>query len=386
VIRRGPAVLPVLLATLLSGCYTRADVEHPGPQPWYFRALPYPTYDHDEGFAGHLLVGWRHPGNRRPAPVSLATGIDARIAASGTRGLLFMYDAPGQWTNWRLLAVAGAERLRRVPFYGAGNQAAIVDSLPTEYYRYALLRTTLAVTVQRRLAGAFRLHAALQYRHYNADSLEQATLFGQMMQAGTVNAGPKDNVEARAGLLFDTRDEEASPTRGVFLEAMAAQTLSGYDYERYLLSAREFLHWGSLEQWVLGLRQTAELATGTVPLFVQYERLTTWYPEDGFGGPTSLRLFSVGRFVAPNRAVLSADLRYKVLDAPLPTNPVRLWVLGFADAGGLWNERQRAPTRDLHWSAGAGARLQFSKSTIFGLDVGVNDEGLGFGLGTSFAF
>jgi len=381
--RLAQAVLPAVLAA----CYTRADIDRPPPPaPPYFRAIPYPSYDADEGFAGHALVGWRRPGNRRPPPVSLAFGFDGRLAASGTRGLLFTYDAPGLWKNWRLLGVAGAERLNRVPFYGLGNTATINEALPTEFYRYQLLRTTLLGTVERRVTRHVRALGGLQWRHYRAHPLADSSLFGDLARAGLADTLGKSNVEMRLGLMFDTRDEEASPTRGIFLETMAARAVSGHDYTRYLLSARAFAHFGSLEEWVLGLRQTAEVATGTVPLHIAYERLTTWYPEDGFGGPTSLRLFSIGRFVAPNRTVFSVDLRYKALDAPFPTSPVRVWLIGFADVGRLWNAGERPSFADLHWSTGTGARLQFSKSTIFGLDLGRNDEGFGFALGTSFAF
>ena len=372
---------------MLAACYTRADVDQPPPPVApYFQALPYPTYDSDEGLAGHALVGWRQPGNRRPPPVSLAYGFDARIATSGTRGLLFRYDAPGIWKDWRLLGVAGAERLNRVPFYGTGNDAVIDDSLPSEFYRYQLLRTTLLATVHRRVAGHVRALGGVQWRHYRARPLPDSSLFGDQAQAGQIDTSSRTNVELRVGLLFDTRDEETSPTRGVVLETMAARAVSGYDYTRYLIGARGFLHFGSLEQWVVGLRQTTELATGTVPLPIAYERLTTWYPEDGFGGPTSLRLFPAGRFLAPNRYVVSADLRYKALDAPFPTSPVRAWLLGFVDAGRLWNAGESPSIADLHWSTGVGGRLQFSKSTIFGLDIGLNDEGFGWALGTTFAF
>jgi len=377
------ATLPALLAA----CYTRAAIDQPPPpEPLFFRALPYPTYDADEGLAGHALVGWRRAANRRPPPVSLAFGFDGRIATSGTRGLLFSYEAGGAWKNWRLLAVAGAERLNRVPFYGTGNNATIDDSLPTVFYRYQLLRTTLLATVQRRVAGHVRALAGAQWRHYRARALPDSSLFGDLAAAGLADTLGKSNVELRAGLMFDTRNEEASPTRGVFLETMAARAVSGHDYTRYLVGAREFVHFGSLEQWVLGLRQTAEVSTGTVPLHIAYERLTTWYPEDGFGGPTSLRLFAIGRFLAPNRSVFSADLRYKALDAPFPTSPVRVWLLGFVDAGRLWNAGEQPTLRDLHWSTGLGGRLQFSKATILGLDVGRNDEGFGFAVGTTFAF
>ncbi len=384
--RRPAAALLPLLAVALQACYTRADVERSAVTPMWFRVLPYPTYDSDEGLAGHLVAGWRTSPNRRPPPLARAFGMDARIATSGTRGALFSYDAPGRWRDWRLLGILGAERLQRVPFYGQGNSSTISDSQPTSFYRYSLLRTTALATVQRRLVGPLRLHGAAQWRHYRARALGDSTLFAQLLAGGTADTLARDNVEVRGGLLFDTRDEEASPSRGVFFEVMGVHAVSGYDYTRWLLSAREFVHLGSLEQWVIGLRQSAEIARGTVPVFIAYERLTTWYPEDGFGGPTSLRLFSIGRFVAPNRSVFSADLRYKYLDAPVAASPVRLWLLAFVDSGRLWNEGEDPTITNWHWSTGVGARLQFSKSTILGLDLGRNDGGFGLGVGTSFAF
>ena len=385
--RRAAAAATALpLLAVLQACYTRADIDDARPTPMWFYALPYPTYDSDEGLAGHLVAGWRTTANRRPPPVAKLIGVDARIATSGTRGALFSYDAPGRWKNWRFLAIAGAERLQRVPFYGVGNSATISDSEPTSFYRYSLLRTTALATVQRRIAGGLRAHAAVQWRHYRARALGDSTLFAQLLAAGTADTADRNNVEVRGGLLFDTRDEEASPTRGVFIETMAAHAVAGFDYTRYLVSSREFIHFGGLEQWVLALRQSAELARGNVPVFISYERLTTWYPEDGFGGPTSLRLHSIGRFVASNRAVFSVDIRHKYNDAPIPGSPLRLWLLGFVDAGRLWNEGEDPSVRNWHWSTGVGARLQFSKSTIIGFDLGAKDGGFGFGMGTSFAF
>lgn len=384
--RAATAAASLLLAGLLQACYTRADIDNARPTPMWFYALPYPTYDSDEGLAAHVITGWRTSANRRPPPVAKAVTLDARIATSGTRGVLLSYDAPGRWKNWRFLGVLGAERLQRVPFYGIGNSATISDTFPVEYYRASLLRTTALATVQRRIAGPVRLHLAAQWRHYRPRALNDSTLFALDIQARPGDSAATNNVEVRAGLLFDTRDEEASPTRGVFIETMAAQAVSGYDYTRVLLSAREFKPFGDLDQWVLGLRQSFEIANGDVPAFIAYERLTTWYPEDGFGGPTSLRLHSIGRFLAPNRAVFSVDLRHKWYDAPIPTSPIRVWLLGFVDAGRLWNEHEDPSFTNWHWSAGGGARLQVSKATIIGFDLGAKDGGFGFGMGTSFAF
>jgi outer membrane protein assembly factor BamA len=365
----------------------RSAPRAPKPDPWFLRYLLYPTWDSDEGLMAHFSFGWRHGPNRRPPAVSKALSLDTRIATSGTRGAYLTYDAPGWWRDWRVLGQLGTERLQRAPFYGAGNSSSVADSLATRYYRYSLLRTTVMATVQRRLLGPLRLHTAIAWRHYHARPLNTASAFGTFVAAGAAtDSMPFSVLELRGGLLYDTRDFENTPTRGVFLEAMAAHAASGGTYDRYLLSAREFVPLGEYQQWVLGFRQTAELASGDLPLAIAYERLTTWYPDDGFGGASSLRLYAPGRFLAPNRAIASFDARHKVLDAPFPTSPYRVWILGFADVGRLWNTGETPSFSGAHWSAGIGGRLQFGKGSLFGLDVGGNDERFGLSVVTAFAF
>jgi hypothetical protein len=378
---------------LLGACtYTRQEIENPTPEPFKFQIIPYPTYDGDEGLAGHVSGGWKRPANRRPPAAVENVVIDARIATSGTRGITVYWDAPGRWRTWRFLGWVGAERLRRAPYFGIGNDAVVNDSLEDAngdipYYRYELLRTTAYGVAQRRLSDRFRLHVGGQMRHYRATPLDSNTMLGQDIAAGVVDSGLATNAELRIGLLYDSRDWEATPSRGVFIETMAAASVSGEDYQRFLVSARQFIPLSEYETWILGFRQTAELANGAVPYYVAYERLTTWYPEDGFGGPTSLRLYDSGRYLATDRTVLSADLRWKYIDIPYPTSPVRLWFLVFGDVGRLWNPGETPSLTGLHWAAGVGSRIQIAKGTLFGLDLGVNDDqGFAFTIGTSFGF
>lgn len=358
------------------------------PAPWLFRLLPYPTWDNVEGFAGHLNVGIIKRSNAAPPPVSLAIGLEATASTAGTVGLNLRYDAPGWWTNTRLLVWAGAERLRRVPYFGLGNNSTASDSLEDRFYRYELQRLGGGITLQRQILGPLRLHLAGQWRRYEARALGDSTVFARDVRAGLVSdTASAHSAELRAGLILDTRDEEASPTRGLLAEVMGVRGAGDFRYTRWLLGARQFLPLGEFHQWVVALRQTVELSRGDVPVFVQYERLTTWYPEDGFGGPTSLRLYAPGRFVAFNSGIVSLDLRKKLLDFPLATSPMRAWALAFADAGRLWDSGERPSLRDWHWATGLGGRLQFGKGTIFGLDVGLNrDDGFSFAFGTSFAF
>jgi surface antigen Omp85-like protein len=385
-----PAALAACL--LLQACvYTHQEVVSPPPKPFEFRALPYPTYDADEGLQGHLLLSLRRPANRLPAPVSEMISLDARIATSGTRGVLLSWDRSGRSIHWRLYMLAGAERLRRAPYYGVGNDAVLDDSLEAlfpHYYRYQLLRTTGYVAYQHDLGTPrVRLHLATQWRHYAADALADSTLLARDVASGVLPGARRTSTgEFRLGLLYDSRDEEATPSRGLLMELMSVKAVGDHVYTRYLIGTRVFVPLDEFESWVVALRQTTELSHDTVPFYVAYERLTTWYLEDGFGGPRSLRLQPPGRYVAPNRVVVSADLRHKVIDVPDPRSPFRLWMLGFGDVGRLWNAGESPKLRGLHWSAGLGGRLQMAKGTLFGVDLGATDAGFGFAISTVFAF
>lgn len=365
---------------------TREQRRAAAEKDWRPSFLAYPMYDGLEGLSGYVVVGRRLPARRGPIPNTAGWDVAAGISTSGSRSLTFTFDAPGWWPKWRLVTILAADRLQRAPYFGLGNTPH--DSAPDSrrFYTYSLRRYTAFGAVQRELLPHLRALAGLQLRHYRAVPLgEDTTLLGRQLAAGApLDTGARSGAELRGGLLYDTRDEEASPTRGVFLEALAAHSL-GLGYTRWLLDARQFIPIG--EMTTLGLRQSVELAEGDLPFYVMYERLTSWRPEDGFGGPTTLRNHLPGRFLAPNRAVVSADIRYRKVEVPIPTSPFRIWFVGFADAGRLWMTGESPDLKGLHWDGGVGLFAQFSKSTVIGLNVGVSRvDGFEFGTSMGFAY
>ncbi len=384
------ALAAVLVVTARPGLAQRRAT--PPEEPFVFRYLAYPAWDLLEGFSANGTFALRRPPRRGPIATTATIELTARVSSSGTRGAQLVFNYPGWWPGWRLITLAGIERAQRAPYFGIGNDTEVSDSLDRAngdlpYYRYSLLRTSFMAQVQRKLVGRTRLLAGVRWRHTRALPLENAvTALSDDLARGMVSdTGGMDMLEARYGLMLDTRNEEASPARGVYLEALGASSLSGPSYDRWLFGARAFLPIG--EFTTLAVRQQVELGSGGMPFHVQYERLTAWRPEDGFGGQTTLRTHVPGRFLAPNRWIASLDLRYRKYDIPLPTSPVRLWLLAFADAGRLWESDEAFSLSGLHLDAGGGFRLQFSKGTLFGLDVGFNNDAIwGISLGLGFAF
>jgi outer membrane protein assembly factor BamA len=306
-----------------------------------------------------------------------------------------VFNEQGRWKGWRLLLMAGSLREQRAPFFGLGNRSVSEDSLENAYgvayNSYSLLRTTGLAALRRQVAGPLHVQAGVQWRHYRAQSLpNRRSRLGDDLAAGVpLDTGSANGLELRAALLYDTRDEEASPARGVFVEALYSRGLKGagdFAYNRYGLGLREFIPVG--EFTTLAFRQSVELSDGTLPFYIADERLTSWRPEDGFGGVTSLRAHLPGRFTAPNKALVSADLRYRNWDSWLtPTTPIRLYFLVFADVGRVWNAGEAFAVSHLHAGGGVGTRLQVGRGGFFGFDFGWSpDAGLSFTTAVSLAY
>jgi hypothetical protein len=374
----------------------RARRRAPSSDYWSFYLLPLPTYNALEGLGVALTGGWRKSAPPGPIPTGISIEPSAQISTSGTRGVQLVFDEQGRWHGWRLLLMAGSLREQRAPYFGLGNGSAIADSLDdaygTTYATFGLLRTTGLVAVRRRVTGPFQALLGAQWRHYRARPLaNRHTKLGDDLGAGVpLDTGSTDGFEVRGGLLFDTRDEEASPTRGIFVEALVARGLTGglgrLSYTRYALGLREFVPVG--EYTSLAFRQSVEVADGRLPFFVADERMTSWRPEDGFGGVTSLRAHLPGRFTGPDKALVGADLRYRYWDSWLtPTTPVRLWLLVFADAGRVWGNGETFAPDHLHAGGGVGARLQIGRGGFFGFDLGWSpDAHLNFTTALSMAY
>jgi len=369
------------------------------PPRWHLHRSLFPDFGGQTDVGLLAAVSWERGPDPGPEYVGGAIRLEGMYGISGSRSAALVFEAPGLASGWRLLTIAAAERLLRTPYFGVRNDEPQVDSLEqaygNRYYRYALLRTTGLAVVQRRLAGPVWLHLGGQARHYRTAALEQTpTLYRR--DAGVTLPGDTtawNGLEGRAGLLFDTRNERAATGRGVLLQAVAAfgrvrrlADDSTMRYRRYLFDAREFFMVGERGRTVVAVRQHVALADDTLPFFLAWEQVTTWRPGDGVAGSHTMRLRGGGDRLASNQAIVSVDVRHKLLmPRDDPERPVRLWGQAFVDVGTLW-ERGGWTARHDQWTVGTGFRIQLAKGDLTGVDFGVTDLGINLTLTTYFAF
>ena len=342
-------------------------------------------YNSLEGLSINLTGGWSKSAPRGPIPVGISIAPSASLATSGSRTISLTWDNSGRIPGWRLLAIVGYEHLTRAPYFGLGNATVVNDSFESanggdaHYYRYALTRSTGIAAVQRRIVGPLRLQVAAQWRRYGVEPLGGAptALSADLAHGVTADTGKYTSAEVHGALILDTRDEEASASRGVMLQLAVARALKGpgnFDYTRWSGDAREYISLAYDSSIVLTLRQAVDIAHGAIPFPIVYERLTTWRPEDGFGGATTLRQNLVGRWLGPNDAFGSVDLRYKWWDAAVGLTPLRLWLVVHADAGRVWEQNERFRWTGMHSGYGGGAIAQLGRSTFFGMEIGYSPD------------
>ncbi len=367
----------------------------PSSDYWSFYLLPFPSYNALEGLGASLSGGWRKASPPGPVPIGISIEPTAVITTSGTMGAQLVFDEEGRWRGWRLLLMAGTLREQRAPYFGLGNRSGVDDSLDSRYgvayATYSLLRTTGLVAVRRQLAGPLHLLVGAQFRHYRARPLagRHSKLADDLTAGVPLDTGATDGLEVRGDSSTTRATRRRPPRRGSSSRRSPRADRGGsrkLAYTRYALGMREFVPIG--EFTTLAFRQSVEISRGGLPFYVSDERMTSWRPEDGFGGVTTLRAHLPGRFSAPNKALLSADLRYRNWDFWVtPTTPVRLWFLVFADVGRVWMDGETFAGDHLHAGGGVGTRLQVGRAGFFGFDLGWSpDAHFNFATALSLAY
>lgn len=324
-----------------------------------------------------------------PAAYDVAITLDGQISTSGSRQLSLDFFGPSLADGWRFrLTFAGARR-NREPYFGVGNILSIDGSLQNDsvpmFYRSRLSRLFARGEVQRRIVGGLRILIGFHAERVGLDSLAGPSLLGADQAAGAVPGGATGDVSARVGLVFDTRDNEVAPDRGVLLEAIHGRgdsTVAGsLTYSRTTVSARGYLPLGriTLAARVAGQTMGGAPGVGSYYLFEASDR-----PFEAIGGAASHRGLEEHRLLGRDKLLGNFDVRYALYELP---TLLRLSLVGFFDAGRVFEtEDFEITTRDMTVGAGGGLFLKMFRAGILGMTLGGGPDGPIFQAHTAWTF
>jgi hypothetical protein len=384
-----PGIRHLSLVALLSIVARTAVAQLPHLMPagssWIDVNYPKLFWTPTEGLTGGGYLGFVRPLSyeqaEKPMPYSAAVTIDGQLSTSGSRQLILEGRFPAFVPGWRFTLSLEGSRRARDNYFGLGNesvyQSSLVTDLQPRYYQVIAKRWVARGEVQRSLIGGLRALAGFHaenwkfsaYPGVNQLSLDSAAGVDPTMGLGTTD------VSFRAGLLFDTRDDEVAANRGVLLQAIygvASSSLAGdVSYTRTTASAAGY--YPLRENVTIAGRFVAQGMTGTPRLGSYYLIEAADRPYYGLGGPMSDRALFDNRYLGAQKLVLNLDVRYHVINLP---RTARGTLVAFCDLGRVFQgESLQLTTTGLKVGAGGGVFLQIGRAGIVGLSAGSGPSG-----------
>lgn len=367
--------------------------------PWRSSYFPYPIGNPTDG--PMLVARWQRTQNApyflskgdesdvvNPITFAGAVSVEAGIGTLGSRFGRVEARLPGLLDGWRFRVLLGAERTGKLGYYGLGGdieRAAGQDDRNSDFYRVHRTRYLAQADVTRRITGnlRFALGAFLDRTELTrvADASQFVADFG-----GSVS---RTNLILRPALVFDSRDHEFTPSKGVLAEAgigvgtardnpigQSGKSLyaMGYAQVKGYLSPRE----GT----VIAGRAAFRLMEDAAPLSARFT-VPGWEREFSLSGPDGHRSFPQGSLAGTDLELVSLEVRHDLLNAG---DLGALTVVAFSDLAHVADNAAFFKQSTDLFGAGGGVALRILRSAILTLDFAGGKNGFNFSMGTNWAF
>ena len=430
-----------------------------------FGPLPVVAFDADRGFQyGALLNIYNFgDGSTYPNPKSWWY-IEASAFTGGTWNLFLNYDNREIWDNTRLSICTNYSNESALDFYGFNGYQSIYtyaqdnffqthpdeftfdDSkkgqkalkkfdngngkAPKGFYRYSRQSVRAKADLTGKIAKNFFWEAGytfywINHKEFTPQGYAPAdgSLYGLYRDWGILNdTGTNQFVSAlKAGLMYDSRNVENNPTKGIWAEAhaIAAPKWLGSSMDSYKISAtfRQYIPLGT-DKVVFAYRLAYQGFLGkNTPWYLMpfYSNMGYTRDYDAIGGYRTTRGLMLDRVQGLHTGFYNIELRYRFIEFQLFNQNIAFAVSAFTDGAhvfkgyDLTNKNEAAlaisaPHKNelykkyidtsrkdgLHGSAGAGLRFIMNQNFIVAFEgaqcFNKQDGGFAFYLNTGFLF
>jgi len=266
----------------------------------------------------------------------------------------------------------------------------------TFYNTYQQTEAVLNISGERSfLDGKMRLLIGYEIASINISTPhnDSSFLHQQYLDGNITGFGSNRISLLQTGIIYDTRNLETDPSRGVFAEVtneLSSKALgSQYNFNKI------FFHFNGYYTLFPGTKNRTVFAgsvgygntMGAAPFFEYADEWSSEGDIDGMGGSRTLRGYKMGRFVAPVMQYANFELRYRFLQTSLLNQHLAFQVVPFFDEGGVWNNMSRMThLGNLRYSKGLGMRIVWNANTVLRFDYATSqeDKQFFFNLGHTF--
>ena len=428
---------------------------------WSMGVLPCATYSVDNGlqYGAFGDVYYYGDGTTYPDPVHKISWEASHFTKGKTR-LYLGYDSKYLIPNMRVNASVtyvddpmynfwGFNGTQALQNYDLWTNKGITEGKPDNFNRsinyYGLSRKMFRVlaNVQGRITDNLNWAAGVNFWNWKMGDMRESqknqdtgkglydvntTLYRRYRQIGAIpddEAEGGNALELNAGLVYDTRDIEAAPNNGVWIEAYLNGNVLDHRYLKACVYFRNyvdipihipagdpvFAYRVAWQQTIAG--ETPFYMIQNVPLLVQRNMIS-----EGFGSSNTIRGIRENRILTEGFAWVNAELRIKLVSFKLAKQYFYIATNPFFDAGMVTKDYRpgvfqtaancvdpklaelpgvdsqiydTSKAGDIVYSAGAGLKIAMNQNFIVSVDFAKClykplDAGLWIGIGINYQF
>ncbi len=237
------------------------------------------------------------------------------------------------------------------------------------------------------------------------EAVQRQTLVNRQINDGTwdrfnlsgFSEGYKFTSMLAGAVIYDTRDLEPDPSKGVFLqyshEYSAPWIGSDFNFNKFMVQG-QFIH--TLHRWkndrnritFAGLAAFGHIFGPNIN-FIEMWDLSSQAEAGGIlvlGGGRSLRGYREARFLAPTVGLVNLEMRARLHDFNAFRQHFALGLTPFYDFGTVWEGLSDVQLNNFRGAPGLGGRIAWNQSTILRLDYAQSFEGGQFFFGFGHIF
>lgn len=324
---------------------------------WQLGLFPTLTYSNTLGFqfgaCGNVFYYGYGEGNSYPDPLHKFS-FEASHFTKGRSRFWLALDSKALLPGWRVTLSALDIMDPLYYFYGFNGAAQPYSEALDEELHYNVDRNIFQAfaNFQRPLSPKMKVVAGVSFSNYRLRDYDgsryggndTATLYRAYVDGGIIGseeAGGGNVLEVRGGIVYDTRDIEAAPNRGILLEAFLNGGFAAkQNYFKACAYFSHFLHiplglkpGDPVFAYRLGYEGTINgdapfYMQQSIPMLVPHTMLT-----EGFGSAKTIRGYYENRIVADGVVWGNFELRVKVVKFALWNQYFYIAVNPFFDLG-----------------------------------------------------
>ena len=371
---------------------------------WGWGGVPALNYNADDGFGYGVLLNLFNYKDGGYDPYFLKIKPIIFFTTGGKQDHTLFVDSPYLLGNgWRFNFRIRFKDEDYFPFYGFGNDSEFnedfieVDddgnSLDTlhgkHYYTMQASQLKFIVNFQKALIqrenNKPKVSLLMGYGFANNNNElnknnGMKTKVEEYIDAGKIKEKEFDgyfNSYLKAGLIYDTRDNEPAPNSGVWssilVEGYSQLVGSETQFARITLTDRRYFT--LFKNMVFANRILFEKITGDTPFSMYYPFGGSVKADEGIGGFRTIRGQLKNRFQGDQKLLMNMELRYKFYDFTFLNQDFYLAVNGFYDFGRVWHEDDvESGLKNLRSGKGAGFHIGWNENFIVYAEAGFGHE------------